>query len=1703
MNIIVPIHLEALRVSPSSSEQAKTALYDFSLLGQQPTSAMGDLIASNRFQNAQTRLSQEPGIHLHWSVPKAYTQGVQDEKTGAVRYPVVPNRWLIIRYFRDNVKGTDNTRIRIWVLESDAHSTTEQGTQSSTRIPWMDDARDLQGIQSNFLGRKMDLNSTWAEQAVGTLTSGVALAAGDVGFLGDMFQATFGYGETFTAFYPNCGDVLGLWDTLDDYFPNPNMLESNTDFSASYAVMGWVNAPEADECNKTLTQALAEYQALEDPKPDFPDYIKGIVEQTLEWSLSSYDTLTVANAGQTQAVMNGILSDVPWKITKPGQPVYPTAVPSVDKVQVSVGNNTAEALSAYLQAVEGTQPGDGDAGVTSSMEWLLNALQFNKLQGLSAGDTGVGQLQEFLHGTGFAGDQGGYIWSVIQKTAEDLKKEKHNDQTAPDDETKDVAADNEITLPPSLARVLAQMNAFQRALDDKRDEIAWRRKQLFFDWTYHISQINTHVITGDGEMDDDNSGIFMADGLLQLFPAMLQAGNFVDLGKPTAPFVPSANPFNIRLPSDFPQANATKLTGYAFNTAPNAVAADFVARLMGQGVALDTLADSTLPDVTLLLGQVQALLRLYAAGGTDADSYIADANALLSVIVPLLQTADTALGALDDATHGLAAQAARVDAATAALAGFIDPATGVFATALTYQSDPGKAPLPAGETYTGQVQQPLGALMSWENAVGDFPGMKAQMDIFAGQNGQPQHLLDVQPAALSLGTAYFYANSGLPFKTAAAYYLQLAEHCIETGQADGKAASAALLGASAALAGTTLSGMQQALHQMVTLTLPAIQSDLARTQPDAAAALAELDILLGPQGSDEASLADLEAAARSKDWRSLRAAMNETALGIAGRIPLAQRVAIWNQFLEGQTKAQFNLQADPANYYFRPTEPVVLLAEETVDGNVLAPFNRNGTAPRLPCRLVSEIVTATAPTPYPPQISGLAAKLTTGIAGLADTLQSLATEALLLTPEIAATVMPADLAAAAKANEDPQYETVPYDSLRDVILADPPAGLSGKLPYYVAYNWRSPEDPFLPLFIWWESDYQFSQAFDQSNQSYPPGYLGQFELGQYDVELQPDVAQVERFNTAPSVPNGFTVHGLISLSSSSTSSLCNQIQLYCQSYLGYDPAGGPPLSGIPDYDEALKFYTAYEDYKARNVLSQGLSGFNPGMVQRSQELQIPITIPKHWTDSTAPTFPMSDFWATSFLHDQSDSWPVTWNDEGLNFSAFAGGNTKVYFNPLRAGFMNIDKISLVDSFGRFVDLPHPNPAIISQNMQSDGDTPADHDIYLAPRLVQPARVNFEWIAAEGPSGNLPFVELGDQPAASPVCGWVWPNHLDDSLMLYDAGGAPMGSLRTRQTRLHWFPVPGETTQVGAVNRDQMLAYFEANLANPVFRDFVADYLYPDETPATDTRFQQFLTVLRKSQQFIVTAAMQQDQALGALMGNPMVLTQTAISLTQKGLPYVALDQQTYPAWDKSGKQFTLDAAHYIPYNPENFNQAGIPDLEVPVRIGTAEVRKTGGTSIPYFDDGVVGYFLPEDLDTFYTPVDIADSDGITSVAKPGSHPLRLTPNGPAATLTTLMDPRAAVHATTGLLPVKSLKIPADQYSKILDQLEITFLTAPLLVSQTPPAIPLPAEKDFSWSWVEVGADAQALRPAQGVTDAVFPTTPQHMVDGWLKLQKRN
>lgn len=65
-----------------------------------------------------------------------------------------------------------------------------------------------------------------------------------------------------------------------------------------------------------------------------------------------------------------------------------------------------------------------------------------------------------------------------------------------------------------------------------------------------------------------------------------------------------------------------------------------------------------------------------------------------------------------------------------------------------------------------------------------------------------------------------------------------------------------------------------------------------------------------------------------------------------------------------------------------------------------------------------------------------------------------------------------------------------------------------------------------------------------------------------------------------------------------------------------------------------------------------------------------------------------------------------------------------------------------------------------------------------------------------------------------------------------------------------------------------------------------------------------------------------------------------------------------------------------------------------------------------------------------------------------------------------MDPRGKVHATSGILPTKAIDLPPSHYTEALRNIEITFLTAPILTEAYKVSLPLPNEAGYAWSWLQ-------------------------------------
>ena len=201
---------------------------------------------------------------------------------------------------------------------------------------------------------------------------------------------------------------------------------------------------------------------------------------------------------------------------------------------------------------------------------------------------------------------------------------------------------------------------------------------------------------------------------------------------------------------------------------------------------------------------------------------------------------------------------------------------------------------------------------------------------------------------------------------------------------------------------------------------------------------------------------------------------------------------------------------------------------------------------------------------------------------------------------------------------------------------------------------------------------------------------------------------------------------------------------------------------------------AYGTLTSTKVLAQSLGGLNDALLMRQQIPQLPVfdlmaMIVAIGSEMSARRYKDLTRDVAAAVAGGNDSSPVTITD----------------FLPIRSGLMQVNKLYLVDTFGQVLDVSPttilPSDTLtVSRNVTSAVKITSEQDasfVYLAPRVTQPARLNFRWLAANPRTLNSPDEpEMNDHPATSPVCGWLIPNHLDGGLMFYDAQGVSLGSI---------------------------------------------------------------------------------------------------------------------------------------------------------------------------------------------------------------------------------------------------------------------------------------------------------------------------------------
>jgi hypothetical protein len=490
----------------------------------------------------------------------------------------------------------------------------------------------------------------------------------------------------------------------------------------------------------------------------------------------------------------------------------------------------------------------------------------------------------------------------------------------------------------------------------------------------------------------------------------------------------------------------------------------------------------------------------------------------------------------------------------------------------------------------------------------------------------------------------------------------------------------------------------------------------------------------------------------------------------------------------------------------------------------------------------------------------------------------------------------------------------------------------------------------------------------------------------------------------------------------------------------------PPPDGAPD--PVRTALLALARLRTTASLSLSLAGFNEAMLARRQTLQLDVADPLGFDDYRRFTERVR-----GYVQGSGPAAPAIAGGRpppylrGHNRSAPQPGND---FSPVRSGALRLRRLRLIDTFGRVCD-PQWSRVVPARQLPgtSDGEL-----VTLPPRVVQPARLAFRWLSAD--AGDQQLTELASE---APICGWVLANHLDESLMFHSGGGAALGAL-DRDGR--WRSAPGAP----AMTPEQ--------ISDPHLRRLVT---YLRGRGAAFLRAMH--GALDSALERVDPAGPAGYQDVALLVGRPLAVVRASLNLELRGLPAAG------QGWADLRADLRRDGRQ----------RNGFPEVRVPVRIG--DHRRLG--------DGLVGYWKETGdtyEDTFYVPLSEPLDDPSIRTHAGGEAPIEQSLTAPPQVLTMLVDPRGAVHATCGVLPVKTIDIPAEQYVDALRRIEVTFAAGPVLTPAAAVGLPLPAQPGHSWSWVERTTTGwHETEPAP--TAVAGPTGPLQVRDGWLKLSRRD
>jgi hypothetical protein len=428
---------------------------------------------------------------------------------------------------------------------------------------------------------------------------------------------------------------------------------------------------------------------------------------------------------------------------------------------------------------------------------------------------------------------------------------------------------------------------------------------------------------------------------------------------------------------------------------------------------------------------------------------------------------------------------------------------------------------------------------------------------------------------------------------------------------------------------------------------------------------------------------------------------------------------------------------------------------------------------------------------------------------------------------------------------------------------------------------------------------------------------------------------------------------------------------------------------------------------------------------------------------------------------------------------------------LRAGFLRILRLRVVDGFGQVLDLAgssaskEAKPALLGRSTAMEVTGRADL-LALPPRFTASSRLLLRFTDAQGGPDEARSATDKDTEV-SPICGYLMPNHLDDALLFFNADGQDAGVVRRNEDdRIVWEDAPGAPSHVGAAPEQALANPFMADLAQGLLDWGVADAGL--NALPNDTALRALMRVIDTTRWSTDPFGHQGEEHLALLVGHPVVVVRATLRLEVK----------------------------------EDVDLGQANEQVIPVRLG----------ALAQWQDGLLGYFVQDEFrhlccaesavgelarafgqqQGFLQAVEdvpaYADSLDQPGAAEPITHHyvdrsgvIHVRPNQDVP-LILLMEPHTLVHATCGVLPRKEVGLKREWTQDALAKLSPTFRFGPVLIDPKNVRMPVAAELHGTWSW-DHRKDVttwENLPVTHATQEALLPQDPPVASEGWLRLR---